>query len=159
SRHGEGDVAFWVYTPAQPVPPQAPLVIFVHGWSAMDPRGYSAWITHLVRRGSIVIYPVYQGSFHTPIPTTRFSMLYAVTRALLHLREAGGIRPDTDRVAVVGHSLGGALATQLAATAEKDGLPTPRVVMAVQPGRGERAVHPLPIIPLDSMRPETLLLL
>jgi len=39
------------------------------------------------------------------------------------------------------------------------GLPIARVVMAVQPGRGERAVQPLPIVPLDSIRPETLLLL
>ncbi len=159
TRHGDGDVAFWLYTPAQPVPREAPVIVFLHGWSAMDPRGYGAWIAHLVRRGNIVIYPVYQGSFHTPIPTTPFSALFAVNKALRYLGEAGGVRPDTERFALVGHSLGGALATQLAAVADKESLPTARAVMAVQPGRGERAVHPLPIIPLDTIRPETLLLL
>ena len=54
--------------PADPLPgtPRAeeplPLVIFVHGSGAIDADPYLAWIEHLVRRGAVVLYPVYQGT-------------------------------------------------------------------------------------------------
>lgn len=159
SRHGDGDIAFWLYTPAEPTPAEAPVVAFLHGWGAMDPQGYSAWITHLVRRGNIVIYPVYQGSFYTPIPATASSSLLAVAKGVQQLRDAGEVRPDMDRFALVGHSLGGALAVRLAASGTTHGLTVARAVMAVQPGRGERAPRPLPTRTLETIPPETLMLL
>ncbi len=49
---GEGAREYWVFTPEQPVPGNAPLVIFLHGWSVMQPDLYRAWIDHIVRRRS-----------------------------------------------------------------------------------------------------------
>ncbi|MDI9793239.1 alpha/beta hydrolase, partial [Pseudomonas aeruginosa] len=63
---GEGAREYWVFTPEQPVPGNAPLVIFLHGWSVMQPDLYRAWIDHIVRRGMVVVYPRYQPDLKTP---------------------------------------------------------------------------------------------
>lgn len=47
---------YWVFTPDRPVPSSAPVVVFTHGWSVMQPDLYRAWIEHIVRRGAILIY-------------------------------------------------------------------------------------------------------
>src|SRR5580704_3820672 len=36
SCYGEGDTQYWIIEPDQPAPDKAPVVIFCHGWSAMD---------------------------------------------------------------------------------------------------------------------------
>ena len=41
-------------------PKTAPVVVFNHGWLAVNPGAYGAWIEHLVRSGRIVIFPRYQ---------------------------------------------------------------------------------------------------
>ena len=40
--------------------------VFCHGWGALDPHGYRAWIDHMVRRGAIVVWPNYQDSLRVP---------------------------------------------------------------------------------------------
>ena len=44
---GEGDTEFWIFEPAAPVSSSSPLVVFLHGWAAMDPtptaHGLSIW--------------------------------------------------------------------------------------------------------------------
>ena len=49
----DGAQGWWLFTPSNPVPKSAPVVIFCHGWGAMNPKTYRAWIDHLVRRGNI----------------------------------------------------------------------------------------------------------
>lgn len=65
---GEEALQFWVFEPAEPHAAAAPVVVFTHGWGATNPRAYGAWIDHIVRRGNIVVYPVYQkpGSWRYP---------------------------------------------------------------------------------------------
>src|SRR5437879_2664552 len=59
--HGEGVKAYWVFEPVGvEAGKKLPLVIFNHGWSAIQPMPYGAWIDHIVKRGNIVVYPVYQ---------------------------------------------------------------------------------------------------
>lgn len=41
-------------------------MIFLHGWSVMQPDLYRAWIDHIVRRGMVVVYPRYQPDLKTP---------------------------------------------------------------------------------------------
>src|SRR4051812_24096508 len=61
--YGEGDTQYWIFEPAQPASKgKVPVIIFMHGWSAMEPEGYLGWIEHLVKRGNIVIYPRYQAT-------------------------------------------------------------------------------------------------
>jgi pimeloyl-ACP methyl ester carboxylesterase len=133
---GTGAQGYWLFEPAEPRPVQAPLIVFSHGWGAMDPNVYGAWIEHLVRKGNIVIYPLYQDSLRTPVSAFTPNAVAAVADAVRRLQEEPGrVRPQLARFALVGHSMGGIVSANLAALAEKSGLPHPRAVMCVQPGK------------------------
>jgi acetyl esterase/lipase len=136
TRLGSGDDEVRLYEPARPSPASAPVVLFLHGWGAMEPRGYLAWIEHLARRGAVVVYPRYQASLRTAPEDFHPHIVAALRAALAELDRPGHVRPDRDRFAVVGHSAGGTEAATYAALAASEGLPPPRAVMAVEPGRG-----------------------
>lgn len=152
-------VIFW---PEQPVPTEKlPLVIFTHGWGAIDPVHYEAWIDHIVRKGAIVLYPRYQENLRVKADAFTTNAVAGVRRGLdwLSHRKGGGPLPDLTRVATVGHSAGGVLAANLAVALPAAGLPTPRAVMSVEPGitRNERGTL-LPLADLSKIAPSTLLL-
>ncbi len=150
SHHGQDGGEYWLYEPVQPAPAagtKVPLVIFLHGYSAMNPDPYRAWIDHLVRRGAIVIYPRYQANLLTPPAEYHPNAARAVRDALTVLAEPGHAAPDLDRVGVVGHSAGGMGAAAFAARAVSEKLPVPKVVMSVCPGQG--ASGRVQLIPLD----------
>jgi pimeloyl-ACP methyl ester carboxylesterase len=132
--YGAGDMQFWIFEPAAPVPQTAPVIIFLHGWVVMEPRMYEAWIKHIVRRGQIVIYPRYQSDWFTTLSTFTRSGITAVKMALRELETGNHVRPDRQRVAIVGHSMGGSMAANFAAVAAAEGLPIPKAIMPVQPG-------------------------
>lgn len=133
ARFGMGDSEYWLYTPADPVPPSAPVIVFLHGWGGMDPVSYGAWIDHLVLRGNIVIYPRYQDTLFTPPTAMTENALLAVNDALVRLAEAG-VKPQTENLAIIGHSLGGVIAANLACEAATGRMPPPRALMLVEPG-------------------------
>jgi len=139
SFHGEGDTAFWLFEPAEPRPATAPAVVFLHGWMATDVRLYGAWIEHIARRGNTVVFPVYQSSALT-VPGEFVPNTVAAVERALALGETGDhVRPDRERLAAVGHSLGGALVAQLAIPGVAPRLPALRAAMLVQPGWRGRA--------------------
>jgi pimeloyl-ACP methyl ester carboxylesterase len=157
-RYREGAREYWIYEPDAPKPRSAPLVVFLHGWGGTNPLYYGAWIDHLVKRGNIVVFPRYQSSLLTPrahfIPNT----LEAVKDAIQRLQKAPGhVRPELQRVAAVGHSLGGVLAASLAALAAESGLPPVRALMAVEPGMTGHPAN-VPIADLKKIPGGTLLL-
>lgn len=148
SLHGEGENAYWLFLPAEPAPREAPVVLFVHGTRAMNPYDYGGWIEHLVRRGNIVIYPVFEPA--SPWREAREGNLPQLERvieatkaAISRLEGSGRPKPRLDRFAVTGHSFGGGLSAQVAARAKGSGLPEPRAVMPVQPGWKGREAMPL----------------
>lgn len=60
---GEKSEKYYLYTPADPAPKEAPVICFIHGYNAIDPdKTYIGWIEHLVKRGNIVVYPVFQAT-------------------------------------------------------------------------------------------------
>jgi len=133
ARHGLGGSEYWLYTPADPVPSSAPVVVFLHGWGGMDPVSYGAWIEHLVLRGNIVIYPRYQASLLTPPTEMTENALAAVNDALVRLAESG-VKPQVENLAIIGHSLGGVIAANLACEAATGRLPLPKALVLVEPG-------------------------
>ena len=139
SKLGKGGTKAWIFEPAEPAPETAPVVILLHGWGVWGPAAYKAWIRHLVRRGSIVIHPKYQSSHVTPPSRMTGNAVEGIKNALAELKKPGHVRPDEKRVAAVGHSLGGVIAANLAATAADVGLPRPRAVMCVAPGDPKHA--------------------
>jgi dienelactone hydrolase len=158
SEFGEGGQRYWIFEPADPAPVSAPVIVFMHGWSAVNPKAYGAWIAHLVKRGNIVIYPLYQDQVHTPPSDYLPNTITALKNALVILQQEGHVHPLLDKCAVVGHSMGGLIAVDLAASAEGQGLPPLKAVMSVEPGKtwgrmtGEGYhLQELSLIPSDSL--------
>ncbi|MBU0611667.1 MAG: alpha/beta hydrolase [Armatimonadetes bacterium] len=132
---GSAATDYWLYTPTDPVPRSAPVVIFNHGWSALTPAFYEAWIIHLVRKGNAVIFPRWQafvgdlnGSAFLPNAAT------AVRAALTRMDTVGPVASDRSQVAVFGHSIGGVLAADMAADWATLALPQPLACFSVEPG-------------------------
>ncbi|MDP8908608.1 MAG: alpha/beta hydrolase, partial [Chloroflexota bacterium] len=119
-RVGSSPAGAYVFTPDDPavVDKPLPLVIFVHGITAVNPDLYGEWIEHLVRRGATVVYPDYQTA--NPLAGTQrayFGDMMAGIRAALVTLDTRADGP----VVVVGHSMGGILAVNYAARAEDAG--------------------------------------
>ena len=156
-----GDKQYWIFEPNEPHPKSAPVVIFNHGWGGMKPDSYRAWINHIVRRGNIVIYPRYQATAKSPTTEITPNSLAATKAALRRLEtEAGHTRPMLDKVAAVGHSAGGQITANLAASAAKENLPQPKAIMCVQPGKSWGPVTriAIPLFDLKGIPANTLLL-
>lgn len=149
SEHGSGGQRFWLFEPGKPSPKKAPLVLFLHGYSAMTPDPYHAWIEHIVRRGSIVVYPQYQKDLVTPPNDYRANTAAAVRRALEVFAEEGHVTPDLDRFTIVGHSAGGIGAAMYVAHSMEEKLPVPRAIMTVHAGQGPE--NGWQLIPLDDL--------
>ena len=88
-----------------------PLVVFLHGYQAVEEFYYVAWIEHLVKRGAVVLYPTWQH---------RTSRLGGLTRNAVTGVETGmrwlldeGVAVDPARVIFIGHSGGATLAVNL----------------------------------------------
>jgi dienelactone hydrolase len=129
---------YWLFVPADPRPGTTlagepfPLVIFIPGSGAVDADLYLAWVEHLVRRGAVVLYPLYQVAIPGGETGDRQNVLDDV-RAGLETLEREGIAVDVSGVAVVGHSLGAEQAVIYTASAAGAGLPVVTAVMSIAP--------------------------
>lgn len=139
---GRGPTGAAIFRPAE-ARDTGPIVVFLHGWFAVDPRAYGAWIGHLVRGGATVIYPAYQEAPFLDTVTPLANTLVALRLAF----EA--VPPTGRRLVVAGHSAGGALAADYAASAGAARLPAPAAVFSVYPGRALRGI-PLRIPTVDA---------
>lgn len=126
-RVGRGPTGGVVLRPAVG-PLRLPVVVFLHGIYAIEPSYYRPWLEHLARQGNVVIYPSYQGV--VSLPGTYLSNVRTAVAAALERVPA-----DASTLVIAGHSAGGALAADYAATAASAGLPVPRAVFAAYPGR------------------------
>ena len=121
---GKGAAGVWIYTPkGKP----KDLVVYFHGQGGPQeatPVNHLAWINHLVRRGSLVIYPRYEMAYEVD------PMKYVV-QAMLTARN----RVDVKSLPVLslGYSRGGAIAVEYAAVADRFSLPVPDEVLSVFP--------------------------
>jgi len=135
-------------------------VVFTHGWGAVKPDNYLAWIQHLVRKGAIVVFPRYQENLRVKPETFTPHAVAGVRQAVAWLAADKNLpQPDAARWATVGHSAGGVLAANLAVELPKAGLPAPKAVMSVEPGitQGKQGTL-LPLSDLSKIAPTTLLL-
>jgi len=134
--YGTAGTQYWIYTP-QPTPASAPVVVFMHGFGATQPGPYLDWITHIVKRGNIVIYPRYQESAQENPKTYTSNAITAIKSALGNIGSSG----DLSRFAYVGHSYGGVIEFNLAVESAANGLPVAKAIFAAHPGDS----YPLPI--------------
>jgi len=140
SVYGDGAQEYWIFEPDSPRPPSAPLILFIHGWGAMNPQSYGAWIDHLVRKGNIVVYPRYQKSLRTPPQEFVPQVLSSFKSALETLRTKGSIRADVEKFAIVGHSMGGIISANVAALSSSSHLPHVKALMIIEPGKTESLI-------------------
>jgi len=134
---GQGPRSYWLFEPADPRPDRAGVVVFLHGWFAVNPGFYGAWIDHLVSSGLVVIFPRYQNDVGTAPQDFLPNALASIRDALQVLHSGlGHVRPMPGRFALVGHSAGGNLAAQIAAVSADphSEIPAPQAVVVVMPG-------------------------
>ena len=121
---GKGSSGVWLYRPAGK---PKDVVVYFHGQGGPQeatPVNHLPWINHLVKRGSIVIYP-------------RFEMAYEADPMKF---VADGVKAAEKKVDVkdlpvlaIGYSRGGAIAVEYGAAASRNGLPVPDWIMSVFP--------------------------
>jgi len=128
---GQGARRVWVFAAKSGVRERTPVVVFLHGWGALSPEPYRAWLEHLARSGALVLFPIYQDTRLTPPRQMTESARSALIDALAQLERAGRVRPDRSRFALVGHSLGAIIAANLASA---PGLPEPSAIALLAPG-------------------------
>ena len=133
SRYGFGGHKYWIFEPYGPEPESAPLIVFNHGYTAINPVFYQGWINHLVKRGNIVIYPRYQKGIFRGFSEFNDNAINAVKEAIQVLQSEGHVQPDLEKFAITGHSLGGGITANMAALAEEVGIPIPKAIMPIQP--------------------------
>lgn len=131
--YGQGSRQYWIFEPS-PRPVSAPVTAFLHGWGTMSPESYIKWIEHLVRHGNVVIFPRYQEGVADLAGNMTPAALEAIRDAFRRLDGSVHTRADRGRFAVVGYSLGGVIAANIAGLASEAGIPAPKALMIVQPG-------------------------
>ncbi len=160
---GTAPTGYWLFSPLRDASSDPlPVVVFLHGFSAVDPDGYRAWIDHIVRRGTVLIYPDYQTDELTQTSSADYqpNAIAGITAAVSHLG-SGSVGPvDLTAIAIVGHSLGGVLALNIAAVAREHELPAVAAVLSVEPGGcaecgGISRLIGLPFADLSGVGPET----
>lgn len=124
---------FVFHLPGEPAAPR-PVVVLLHGWGALNPMIYGAWIDHLARRGYLVLFPAFQEVGKTR-PGDASTIATGLLRDALNTLGTDPVaRPDLSRLAYIGHSAGAGIAANLAAGAKASGLPVPKLVYVVMPG-------------------------
>jgi dienelactone hydrolase len=135
NRYGENEEAYYIFEPKGAEGKKLPLVIFLHGYGGVDPfNGYRDWLYHIVRRGNIAIFPVYQLLSSRSGEKFTDNAFVAIENALKELETGKHAKPELDKVMATGYSAGGVIATNYAARAAKRGLPVPKALFAVTPG-------------------------
>lgn len=128
---------YWLFEPSQPQPDSADVIIFNHGYGVFNPGPYGQWIEHLVRKGHIVIFPKYQLN-DASLPNTYTPN--AVTGILDALDELNSnptrVKPRMEHLAIIGHSYGGVITSNLVTEYANYGTPKPQCFMLCQPGTG-----------------------
>jgi len=158
---------YFIFEPSSPKPDFAPVVLFLHGFVATTPGTYFYWMQHIAKKGYIVVWVQYDAG-GSALATYGMHAMATWRDALLRLESPfeDHVRPERDesgepKTAVVGHSLGGYLAMEVAATAADGGflnlwaLHRPRALVLIEPG----GWHVLPRPAMEHIPSDTLVLL
>lgn len=134
--YGAGASAYQIFEPACPRaatnPSLArPVTVFLHGFGVTNPALYIGWIRHVVRRGSVVVFPIFQSGPFDFYPTDNAA--FAINAALAELQQPGYGAIDVSNLTIVGHSVGGGLALNMGALAGEGRVPVPANIVAVEP--------------------------
>jgi pimeloyl-ACP methyl ester carboxylesterase len=130
-QYRDGSTTYWVVEPADPKPEKTPVVIFFPDVTETDLASYKGWIDHMVRRGFILIFPVY----NKKSLINQEYLLNDVWNTITAARNR--LDADTNRHIVwnmsifCGHGMGSVLAYETACR-HKDEM-TPKALLLVSP--------------------------
>lgn len=138
---GTGPARAYIFIPSQPAASKLPLILFHHGWLGMNPKNFGGLIDMLVRRGNILIYPVYQDGQDTApqLITELAGKADAAALRLIDTKYPG--LADMDRIFYMGYSMGAAISLNLAIQPQRFALPAPRALMLMAPGDAYHVAH------------------
>ncbi len=157
---GRASAPIYVFHAAGNAAEPRPVVVFLHAWGANNPAIYGGWIEHLARKGNLVIFPRYQDVNRTRPAEATANAVQMTREAFAALADDPAARPDTRRVAVIGHLAGAAVAANLAAAAPStEGLPTPKLYFGLMPGgiASDAKDRGILLADLDKIAPSTLM--
>ena len=137
----DNNYKYYIFEPAEPMPVEAPVVLFLHAWLAYDPYEYRFWIEHMVRKGYVVVWAQYDGWLTFPwkyAEHARITWKDALNRLdgdEFHVRPERNLEEEM-MTAIVGHSAGGYLSAILASDFAWwwIKIPKPYAVVSVLPG-------------------------
>ncbi len=158
---------YWIFEPSNDnenlqVLPNLPLIVFLHGWSLMSPNFYGGWIEHIVKKGNIVIFPVFQNNPTTEITAQSVQVavnviIDATKDSIKKLRTEYPKNENiaNQKIALIGHSAGGAMAADVAAkiapSATEQPTFNPVAIVSVEPYAGNLPPYDLSKIPANSV--------
>lgn len=122
--------------PAEPSPANAPVVVYIHGWTTeelIEGGRFQPFLEHTAKHGYISVLVRYGDRMALPVHME--NQAKGIKAALDYLKTKGTVKPD-GRVAFTGSSLGGSYIFQLAHNAERLGVPVPKVIGAFDPAGG-----------------------
>lgn len=155
---GSGPARAYIFIPSLPAAKKLPVIFFHHGWLGMNPKNFGGLIDLLVRRGNILIYPVYQDGQETAPQLITALAGKADSAAIRLIDEKYPDLADMDRVFYMGYSMGAAISLNLAIQPQRFGLPAPRAMMLMAPGDAYHVAHgelgksiigPVELLPAD----------
>ena len=147
---GAGINKYIIYEPTPKSADPLPVIAFLHGYNRFpNPAPLVKFITHLVKKGNIVIWPQYMVWFSLP-ENFAPNAGNAIRAALDHIiGDSSHTQPATDngeiKWALIGHSAGGITAANIAATYDDYDLDPPLALTCLAPGRGREPELPIPI--------------
>jgi dienelactone hydrolase len=138
---GTGAQRSYAFIPNKPNGQNLPLIIFSHGWMGINPKNYGALIDHLVRRGSVVIYPVYQTDGNTPPQEITNTAAQSISKMLRKLNSEFPDLINTDKTLYYGFSMGASMSINFAMNPSQYDLPNPKGLILVAPGDAHHVAH------------------
>ncbi len=135
--HSASQKGYWMYTPKEVTDEPMNVIVFMHGYGAMNPMIYGGWIKHLVKQNNVVIFPRYQrGILSTHPDDFAGNAAIAIKDAKNELKNDLSINANWDNFSLVGHSYGGVIISNLAVNYSDFDIPKPKAVMLCSPGTG-----------------------
>lgn len=132
------ETGYYIYMPVGPneEPQESQVIVFFHGYGAINPMLYGAWLNHLVRRGNIVIYPRYQNKILGTRTDAFVPNVQIALKDAFNELEEKGVSFDRKKIIYTGHSYGGSLTGYIAVNYSEMGLEKPKAVFMCEPGTG-----------------------
>lgn len=139
---GTGEKRAYIFQPDAANLSKLPLVLFMHGWRGTNPKNFGALIDLMVRRGAVVIYPVYQQEGDKTSPQLiAGNAIESIQAALTTIEKNQPQLLDKSKTMYWGFSMGASLSVQFALNSKTLAFPAPRALVLVAPGEPHHVVR------------------